>query len=79
MTNQELTQRAYPTEVKSNSREEHPSAQVGETTYRVRWYGQDAKGDTFEPIRHIPRNKVISYYKRKKLSLPDDIDQAQMA
>ena len=61
-----------------NEDPEHPSAQVGETTYRVRWYGQDAKGDTFEPIRLIPRNKVISYYMRKKLALPNDIDQAQM-
>lgn len=60
-----------------NEDTEHPSAQVGETTYRIRWYGFDREHDTFEPIRHIPRSKVVSYYKRIKRPPPENIDDAQ--
>ena len=59
-----------------NTDTQHPTAAVGETTYRVRWYGYGPDEDTFEPIRHLPRNKVVSYYKRRKLSLPVDIHEA---
>lgn len=59
-----------------NTDEEHPSAEVGEVTYRVRWYGYGAADDTYEPIKHLPRNKVISFCKRKKLPLPDNINEA---
>ena len=61
-----------------NEDPDHPSATVGETTYQVRWYGQNCDGDTYEPIRHIPRNKIVSYYKRIKQPLPDNLDQAQL-
>ena len=60
-----------------NDDTDHPSADVGETTYRIRWYGYSAKDDTYEPIRHLPRNKVVSYYKRKKLPVPNNIEEAQ--
>ena len=60
----------------TNEDPHHPTAKVGETTYRVRWYGYGPDEDTFEPIRHLPRNKVVSYYKRRKLSLPEDIQEA---
>ena len=60
-----------------NDDADHPSADVGETTYRIRWYGYSAKDDTYEPIRHLPRNKVVSYYKRKKLPVPNNIEEAQ--
>ena len=59
-----------------NEDAEHPTARVGDTTYRVRWYGFGAEEDTFEPIHHLPRNKLVSYYKRKKLALPVDIHKA---
>jgi len=61
----------------TNEDKDHPSADVGETTYRVRWYGYSSKDDTYEPIRHLPRNKVISYYKRKKLPIPENINENQ--
>ncbi len=60
-----------------NEDPEHPTAKVGETTYQIRWYGVDKDGDTYEPIQHIPRNKVVSYYRRKQLPLPDNINSAQ--
>ena len=59
-----------------NTDPQHPTAAVGETTYRVRWYDYGPDEATFEPIRHLPRNKVVSYYKRRKLSLPEDIHEA---
>ena len=59
-----------------NEDPEHPSVQVGETTYRVRWYGYGRDDDTFEPIRHLPRNAVVSYYKRKKKPLPNNLHES---
>ena len=62
----------------TNEDPDHPTASVGEPTYKVRWYSQDRDGDTYELIRHIPRNKIVSYYKRIKEPLPENLDQAQM-
>lgn len=45
-----------------NDDQEHPSAKLDEPTYRVQRYGFDSNGDTFEPIRHTLRNKIVSYY-----------------
>ncbi len=61
---------------RKNTDPNHSTAKVGEMTYRVRWYGFPPEEDTYEPIRNLPHNKVVSYYKRKKLPLPGDIDQA---
>ena len=61
-----------------NEDSKHPTAKVGETTYRVRWFGYEASDDTYEPIRHLPRNKVVSYYNKKKLTLPKTLGQAQL-
>ena len=62
-----------------NEDPEHPSAQVGETTYRVSWYGYGRDDDTFEPIRHLPRNEVVSYCKRKMKPLPKNLHESMNA
>ena len=54
----------------------HPSAKVGEMTYRVRWYGYPPDQDTYEPIRHLPRNHVVRYHKRRRLQSPANLDEA---
>ena len=59
-----------------NNDAEHPHAAIDETLYRVRWYGYQAADDTWEPITHLPRSKVISYHKRKRLAIPDDIQRS---
>ena len=56
----------------------HKHAKVGDILYTVRWYGCDASEDTDEPIQHLPRNKVTSYYKRKGLPIPSSVQKAQM-
>ena len=60
-----------------NEDPEHPTAEVGEMTFQVRWYGYDADEDTFEPVRHLPRNKIVSYCRRKKMALPPNINEAE--
>ena len=54
----------------------HPHAKVGEVLYRVRWYDCTPEDDTWEPVRHLPRGKILSYHKRRKLRLPDNLDEA---
>lgn len=49
---------------------------VGELLYRVRWLGSEAGDDTCDPTNHLPRSKVLSYYKSKKMPALDTIYQA---
>ncbi len=55
----------------------HPTASENETMLKVRWAGYGAADDTFEPIHHVPRNAVVSYFRRKQLPLPNDLSRAQ--
>jgi len=48
------------------------------TLFRVRWYGYDAKSDTWEPAAHLPRSTIVRFCKRKGIELPHDIDQSQI-
>lgn len=49
----------------------------GEVLHRIRWYGYGPQDDTWEPINHLPRNRVIQYYKRKRLEIPSTIGKAR--
>lgn len=35
---------------------------LGQTIYRVCWYGNTSQYGTWEPIEHLPRSKVMIYY-----------------
>ena len=59
-----------------NDNDENPAAEDGKIVYKVRWHGYGPTDDTFEPIRNLPRNKVVSYYRAKKLPLPANIGDA---
>ena len=61
---------------KRNRSRKHRYAKYGETLFRVRWYGYAESADTWEPIINLPRSKVIGYFKRKKIPLPDNLDDA---
>ena len=54
----------------------HQYAKYGETLFRVRWYDYAASEYTWKPIRHLPRSKVIGYFKRRKIPLPANLDDA---
>lgn len=50
----------------------------GQTRYRVRWYGYDPSEDTWEPIHHLPRSRIVLYCRRNGIPLPGDIGKAQV-
>lgn len=58
--------------------QKRPSAKLGERICRVRCYGFDRSNDKFEPILHISRIKIISYYKRNKQPLLNNLKKAQI-
>ena len=60
----------------TNQDQSHPHATVGQTLYRIRWYGYDQNDDTWEPIDHIPRSQILLYHRRKRLRIPKDVDKA---
>ncbi len=55
----------------------HPSEDLNESMFRVRWTDYGSKDDTFEPIHHVPRNAVVSYCNWKGLALPHDLGRSQ--
>ena len=61
---------------KINRSRRHRYAKAGEPLYRVRWYGFNEEYDTWEPTKHLPRSKIVSYHNAKKQPLPTNIDQA---
>ncbi|CDF33642.1 unnamed protein product [Chondrus crispus] len=50
----------------------------GELFLKVRWYGYNAEGDTWEPIQHLPRSHVLPYDNRLNLHPPDTIGNPQV-
>ena len=48
-----------------------------ELVLRVKWYGYDIKDATWEPIEHLPRSAVVTYFRRKGIPLPQQVARAQ--
>lgn len=42
----------------------------------IKWHGFAEEENTWEPISHIQRSTVISYFKRRRLPTPSDINDA---
>lgn len=59
-----------------NKTSKHQQDEYGENVYRVRWYGYKTSKETWEPIARITRSNITSYYNRKNINLPTDLDQA---
>ena len=57
--------------------EDNPSAHIGDLLYLVCWYEFTFKDDTWEPVRHLPCNKIISYHKRTQQPLPHEDELRQ--
>lgn len=61
-----------------NRSRRHQYADDRKPLYHVRWRGFEAGDHTWEPTRHLPRRKVLSYNKRKKLPIAETIDQTDV-
>lgn len=61
---------------KVNRNRRHKLANVGELLFKVGWYGYEPDKDTWEPVRHLPQGKILSYVKRDKIDVPRKIDHA---
>ena len=44
---------------------------------KVRWYGYTIEDATWKPIEQLPRSAVVTYFRRKKLPLPQQVARAQ--
>ena len=44
---------------------------------KVKWYGYGIEDATWEPVEQLPRSAVVTYFRRKKLSLPQKLVHAQ--
>ena len=61
---------------KLNKNRRHKFVNVGEPLFRVRWYGYGPDQDTWEPVRYLPRSKILQYVKRADIDKPANIDHA---
>ena len=59
-----------------NTDPEHPAAALHEPVYRVRWVGFDHSHDTYEPVKHLPRNKIVSFHRSNGTALPHNLNEA---
>lgn len=56
-----------------NKSQSHRYMKQGQNLYRVRLYRYKPDEYKWEPIMHLPRRKVLSYWKRNIIAIPDDI------
>lgn len=54
----------------------HGHASDGELLHLLKWYGYIPDRDTCEPIRHLPWNLLISYYRLVQHPILSHIDEA---
>lgn len=51
----------------SNNVRPHRYAKAGKPFYKVCRYDLDEVDDTWEPTRHFPRRKILSYYRKHQV------------
>ncbi len=59
-----------------NTDRNHPAAALNEPVYRVRWTGFDQQHDTYEPVEHLPRNKIVSFHRNNGTTLLHNLNEA---
>ena len=55
---------------------EHEEDGDGNLFLKVRWYGYEPKDDTWQLVSTLPRSKVVQYYSRQRLPLPEQVEDA---
>lgn len=55
----------------------HRYARALAQLYRVHWYGYETNYDTWEATRLLPRDNILSYFRKKRRLIPDRIHQAE--
>ena len=61
---------------KINKSRRNRYVKYGENLYKVRWHGFGPEEDTWEPTHHLPRSKIIMFYRKPKQPIPSDINSA---
>lgn len=59
-----------------NKDKRHKYPKLNRNIYRVRQYGYSPSEDTSETVEHLPRSKLLQYFKRNNLSSPSETDDA---
>ena len=57
----------FPQEYVVDHITDHGFSRNGRLVFGVRWYGFTSEEETYELMEHLPRSKVIQYYKRKRV------------
>lgn len=52
-------------------------AKYGDTLSLVWWYDCGSDVHTWKPIEHLRRSQVLTYFRRKKLRMTDDIAKGE--
>ena len=55
---------------------DHYYSADGRLLFQIRWFGYGPDGDTVQSIKDVPRSKVLAYCTRKRLQVPEEINQA---
>ena len=56
---------------------DHGYADDGGLLVRIRWYGYTDADDTWQPCSDVPRSHLLRYFKRQRLPLPKQVQEAQ--
>lgn len=59
---------------KSNISRRQSRAAYDEPLYHICLYDYKFSDDTWDPTSHLQRSEIVSYYKEKKLKIPNSIE-----
>lgn len=57
---------------------EHETQQDGSEIHRIRWYAYESNDDTWDPMKHVTRTKIMKYWIQKNIPLPNQVQLAEI-